>query len=83
MAARRCATPVAATARSSSSRRRRDATRLLSAPGLGLGLDRGARFDKILREDEVQLAAGDVFVFFTDGVSEAFNSEAELFGSRA
>jgi sigma-B regulation protein RsbU (phosphoserine phosphatase) len=55
-------------------------TRLLGAPGLGLGLDEGRRFDEILREDELPLAPGDVFVFFTDGLSEALNPEAELFG---
>jgi len=55
-------------------------TRLLSAPGLGLGLDPGPRFDKLLLEDEVALAPGDVFVFFTDGVSEALSPESELFG---
>jgi serine phosphatase RsbU (regulator of sigma subunit) len=55
-------------------------TRLLSAPGVGLGLDPGPRFDEMLHEDEVPLAAGDVFVFFTDGVSEALSPESELFG---
>jgi sigma-B regulation protein RsbU (phosphoserine phosphatase) len=55
-------------------------SRLLTPPGLGLGLDRGERFDEILEEAEAPLRAGDVFLFFTDGLSEAMNPAAELFG---
>jgi serine phosphatase RsbU (regulator of sigma subunit) len=55
-------------------------TRVLAPPGLGLGLDPGARFDRILEEAEVPLVPGDFFLFFTDGLSEAMNAGAELFG---
>lgn len=55
-------------------------TRLLAPPGLGLGLDAGEHFERVLQEVEVPLAPGDVFVFFTDGISEAMNSAGELFG---
>jgi serine phosphatase RsbU (regulator of sigma subunit) len=55
-------------------------TRILAPPGLGLGLDRGERFEKILEEDEVPLEPGDFFLFFTDGLSEAMNPGSELFG---
>jgi serine phosphatase RsbU (regulator of sigma subunit) len=55
-------------------------TRLLAPPGLGLGLDRGELFEAILEEQEVPLLPGDVFLLFTDGLSEAMNSGAELFG---
>jgi serine phosphatase RsbU (regulator of sigma subunit) len=55
-------------------------TRVLTPAGLGLGLDGGERFERILQEDEVPLEPGDLFLFFTDGVSEAMNTEAELFG---
>lgn len=57
-------------------------TRVLTPPGLGLGIDAGARFEEILEEAEVPLRSGDVFVFFTDGLSEAMNGRAELFGER-
>jgi sigma-B regulation protein RsbU (phosphoserine phosphatase) len=43
-------------------------------------MDKGDRFDAILEEDEVALRVGDLFLFFTDGLSEAMNPEAELFG---
>jgi len=57
-------------------------TRVLTPAGLGLGMDSGARFDEILEEAEVPLHSGDLFLFFTDGLSEAMNGRAELFGER-
>jgi sigma-B regulation protein RsbU (phosphoserine phosphatase) len=57
-------------------------TRVLTPAGLGLGIDEGARFDQILEEAEVPLRSGDLFLFFTDGLSEAMNGRAELFGER-
>jgi serine phosphatase RsbU (regulator of sigma subunit) len=55
-------------------------TRVLAPAGLGLGLDPGPRFEKILEEEQVPLQPGDCFLFFTDGLSEAMNTGAELFG---
>jgi serine phosphatase RsbU (regulator of sigma subunit) len=55
-------------------------TRILTPAGLGLGIDRGARFDQILQEEELDLRSGDAFLFFTDGLSEAMNGASELFG---
>ncbi|HET7292212.1 MAG TPA: SpoIIE family protein phosphatase [Vicinamibacteria bacterium] len=55
-------------------------TRVLTPAGLGLGIDRGDRFEKILEEAQAPLAPGDLFLFFTDGLSEAMNPKAELFG---
>jgi len=57
-------------------------TRVLTPAGLGLGIDEGARFDQILEEAEAPLRSGDLFLFFTDGLSEAMNGRAELFGER-
>lgn len=55
-------------------------TRVLAPDGMGLALDRGHHFDRVLREDTVPLNSGDVFLFFTDGISEAMNTHSELFG---
>jgi serine phosphatase RsbU (regulator of sigma subunit) len=55
-------------------------TQVLAPAGLGLGLDPGERFEQILEEAEVALEPGDVFLLFTDGLSEAMNERAELFG---
>ena len=57
-------------------------TRALAPAGLGLGIDRGERFEQILEEAAVELMSGDVFLFFTDGLSEAMNARAELFGEQ-
>jgi serine phosphatase RsbU (regulator of sigma subunit) len=55
-------------------------THVLTPPGLGLGMDSGTQFDRILQESEVPLEHHDAWVFFTDGLSEAMNPQAELFG---
>jgi serine phosphatase RsbU (regulator of sigma subunit) len=55
-------------------------THVLAPPGLGLGLDPGDRFEQILEERVVPLRSGDVFLFFTDGLTEAMNERSELFG---
>jgi sigma-B regulation protein RsbU (phosphoserine phosphatase) len=57
-------------------------THILAPQGIGLGMDRGDRFEEVLEEAEVKLVQGDVFLFFTDGLSEAMNVNAELFGER-
>jgi sigma-B regulation protein RsbU (phosphoserine phosphatase) len=62
--------------------RKSGCSRVLTPQGLGLGIDRGERFDQILEEAEVPLASGDLFLFFTDGLSEAMNVKAELFGEQ-
>ena len=55
-------------------------TRVLAPPGLGLGMDAGDRFEQILEEAVIPLRSGDVFLFFTDGLTEAMNERSELFG---
>jgi len=57
-------------------------THILAPPGMGLGLDRGEHFERVLEEAEVPLETGDLLVFFTDGLSEAMNPQAELFGEQ-
>ncbi len=48
--------------------------------GLGVGLERGIVFEKSLVEEEVKLSPGQIYAFFTDGVTEAMNEKNELFG---
>ena len=38
------------------------------------------KFEELLEEARVDLHAGDVFVFYTDGISEAMNPQQDLFG---
>lgn len=48
--------------------------------GLGVGMERGIVFEKSLVEEEVKLSPGQIYAFFTDGVTEAMNEKNELFG---
>ena len=40
----------------------------------------GIMEDVVLEEDALDLASGDLLVFYTDGISEATNAEGELYG---
>lgn len=46
--------------------------------GLGLGLDPGPLFEKQLQAQTVVYRPGDLFVFYTDGVTEAINPKRQL-----
>jgi serine phosphatase RsbU (regulator of sigma subunit) len=58
----------------------RPRVQVLAPDGMGLALDRGSQFEKILEEESIPLVSGDLFLFFTDGVTEAMNTRSELFG---
>jgi sigma-B regulation protein RsbU (phosphoserine phosphatase) len=47
---------------------------------LGLKLDRGETFERLLREETVAIRDGDLYVFFTDGITEAMNVDNDCFG---
>jgi serine phosphatase RsbU (regulator of sigma subunit) len=47
---------------------------------LGLKIDSGELFERLLQEDTIPLRAGDLYLFFTDGISEAMNAEDDFFG---
>ena len=56
--------------------------RILIPDGMVLGLkfDDGEKFTACLEEVTMPLEAGDLFVLFTDGISEAMNAEEDMFG---
>jgi serine phosphatase RsbU (regulator of sigma subunit) len=60
----------------------RDETTLVSPGGIGLGITAGRVFGTQLKVEEMELAAGDAVVFYSDGITEAMNSELELFGEQ-
>jgi serine phosphatase RsbU (regulator of sigma subunit) len=47
---------------------------------LGLKLDDSGLFDRLLVEQTINLATGDLCVFYTDGISEAMNAADDCFG---
>ena len=54
-----------------------DACTSIELPGLPLGAFQNVQYDQLVLE----LAAGDIYVFYTDGVSETFNAADEEFGT--
>ena len=58
------------------------AAQILAPDGLVLGLkiDDGQTFERILQEETIQLQSGDLYLFFTDGISEAMNAADDCFG---
>jgi sigma-B regulation protein RsbU (phosphoserine phosphatase) len=49
---------------------------------LGLQFDLGDTFDRLLEEVTLPLGRGDLFVLYTDGISEAMNSQGDCFGDQ-
>jgi sigma-B regulation protein RsbU (phosphoserine phosphatase) len=58
----------------------RDSVELVKPTGLGLGLTSGKLFEQSTEERLIRLAAGDVCIFYTDGITEARNSAREEYG---
>ncbi len=52
----------------------------LTPGGIGLGLDRKGLFAKKLEEQTIHYQQGDIFIFISDGITEARNSENTEFG---
>ncbi|MGH7451171.1 MAG: PP2C family protein-serine/threonine phosphatase, partial [bacterium] len=60
-------------------RQEHDAT-LVSPQGFALGLEHGELFRRNIQEQTVVINSGDVFVFYTDGFTEAMNNQKDEFG---
>jgi serine phosphatase RsbU (regulator of sigma subunit) len=58
------------------------APRLITPDGLvlGLQLDEGRTFTRLLEEVTLPLGPGDLFMLYTDGMSEAMNPLGDCFG---
>jgi sigma-B regulation protein RsbU (phosphoserine phosphatase) len=56
--------------------------KILAPDGLVLGLkiDNGEMFSRLLKEETLPLGPGDLFMLFTDGISEAMSPTDEYFG---
>ena len=59
---------------------KQNTAQLLQPDGIGVGLEKGVVFRKKLKEEKVNCQSGDIFVFYTDGLSEARNHEGEEYG---
>lgn len=61
-------------------RHRTGKTEIVNPKGMALGLDPGEHYRDIIEEKCIPIEENDVFVFYTDGVSEAMNTNEEIFG---
>jgi serine phosphatase RsbU (regulator of sigma subunit)/HAMP domain-containing protein len=52
----------------------------LTPKGIGLGLAHNGLFDQHISEQKIDFQPGDMFLFYTDGISEAMNEQLEEFG---
>jgi serine phosphatase RsbU (regulator of sigma subunit) len=58
------------------------APQILAPDGLVLGLqiDDGRRFNGLLQESTIALTPGDLFLFYTDGLTEAMDPDGNIYG---
>ena len=54
---------------------------LLKNKGMGLGLESDKYFEKHLEETEIDITSDNMFVFYSDGLTEAMNKKREEFGT--
>jgi MFS family permease len=53
---------------------------MLNSKGLAIGLEKGKLFPDTIEEITLPIESGDLFVFFTDGISESKNLRGDEFG---
>jgi sigma-B regulation protein RsbU (phosphoserine phosphatase) len=61
-------------------RKRDGAIEELRSPGLAVGIDEGAVFERVTRDVELVLESGDCLLLHTDGVREAVDARDDEFG---
>lgn len=60
--------------------KKQDSVQWMTGKGIGLGLEEGEIFDRSIEEQQIKLNKGDYFILFSDGLTEAANSNQELYG---
>lgn len=53
---------------------------VISAPGVAVGVDKGAVFERITKDVNIPMESGDVLLLYTDGVNEAVDHKELEFG---
>jgi len=61
-------------------KREQNNVEILCPKGLALGLEKGSLFNRLIEEYTVNIHSKDIFMFYTDGFSEAMNNKNEEFG---
>ncbi len=55
--------------------------RFLNSSGIGLGLTKGRLFDRSLAVEEIRMSSGDALVLYSDGITEAMDSNGNEYGN--
>ena len=55
----------------------------LEGGGIGLGLERGPVFEDAIEEIRIPIKSDSLFLFYTDGITEAMNEEKQQLGEKA
>jgi len=58
---------------------KKDSINFITNTGIGIGLDKEKIFNDTLTESEMELTENETFVFYTDGLTEAFNENKKLY----
>lgn len=58
---------------------KKDEVNFIANTGIGIGLDKEKIFNETLTESELSFHANETFIFYTDGLTEAFNERKELY----
>ncbi len=57
--------------------------RFLEGSGIGLGLERGPVFEDAIEEIRIPIKPKSLFLFYTDGITEAMNGDKQQLGEKA
>lgn len=61
---------------------KKDSINFITNTGIGIGLDKKKIFNENLTESELDLLPNETFVFYTDGLTEAFDENRELYSQK-
>lgn len=61
---------------------KKDTINFITNTGIGIGLDKEKIFNENLTESELDITPGETFVFYTDGLTEAFDEKKELYSQK-
>jgi hypothetical protein len=61
--------------------RRHPPIRQLDSKGMALGMYQGGLFDQLIQETEIRIGPGDLFLLYTDGLTEARSRSGDAYGT--
>lgn len=53
----------------------------INPPGMVVGMKAGPLFEKVVKEEVTRVESGDIFLLYTDGITETMNRQGEEYGT--